>query len=272
MRSLSIACGLSTATIDTMGAHVDDAVLDGEEVVKPSEDGSPTHGGVAVLVPYAGRVEGGEYLFAGRSHSLPVSHLGHDIHGFAKDRPWKVTTADSKSMTLECRLKGPGYPWTLDAKVTYSIGRRNFSTHCGIRNSDTRECPLVVGFHPYYLAERWRVQSAGRAFRYILQKRYFPTGDRERCSLSHLRPDDELDDCFKVNGAVELRTRRRSLLIRRLRMPYLVLYNGKYAEDRSLAIEPYTGLPDAFNNGIGLIKLTPGRTFECGYGFGLRRT
>jgi len=40
-------------------------------------------------------------------------------------------------------------------------------------------------------------------------------------------------------------------------MPFFVLYNGKYAEGKSIAIEPLTGAPDAFNNGIGLKIIDP---------------
>jgi aldose 1-epimerase len=38
-----------------------------------------------------------------------------------------------------------------------------------------------------------------------------------------------------------------------------------------VAVEPCSGLPDAYNNGIGLVRLKPGRTFTCGYEVRLSR-
>ena len=102
-------------------------------------------------------------------------------------------------------------------------------------------------------------------FRYELQDQYFPNGERVRYYTSKAGPGTALDDCFAASGTLELLTERYKLRMVRHRMPYLVLYNGKYAEGESVAIEPYTGLPDAYNNGIGLHALGPGLSFECGY-------
>ena len=128
-----------------------------------------------------------------------------------------------------------------------------------------------MGFHPYFLARDWTLQTTGRAYRYTLADRYFPTGEREESDLRGLGQATHLDDLFKVSGTVTLTESSHRLTIARKNMPYLVLFNGKYAEGRSLAIEPYTGLPDAYNNGIGFVKLRAGGEFACGYKVGLSR-
>ena len=269
MRPLTISNGGSRATIDATGAHVAEVLLAGERVVKPSGDGLPTHGGIAVLIPYAGRVRYGRYSFEGENLQLPVGRDGHAIHGFAKDARWKMLEKTIDSATLGCRLKGEGYPGTIEATVSYSVNRNSFSTGCVVMNAGDRDCPLVVGFHPYYLGEEWTISTDGPAYRYRLRDGYFPTGEREPYSFDGVGPRTRLDDCFEVRGAVVFRSEGRDLVIRRRRMPYLVLYDGKYAEGRSLAIEPYTALPDAYNNGVGLQILKSGGVFSCGYWFSL---
>ena len=270
MNSVTISSGASEATIDTTGAHVTEVILGGENVTKPTKDGSPTHGGIGVLIPYAGRVRRGRYRFEGEDFQLPVGRDGHAIHGFAKDARWKVLEREHDSAALGCRLKGEGYPSIIDAAVTYSIGRNSFRTRCTVRNVGDRNCPLVVGFHPYFLGKEWAISTRGAAYRYRLRDGYFPTGERQPYSFEGAGPRTRLDDCFRVGGAVSFRSGDRELVIGRRRMPYLVVYDGKYAEGRSAAIEPYTGLPDAFNSGIGLTVLRRGHAFSCEYWFGLR--
>ena len=244
--------------------------LNGEPVVKPSGDGFQTHGGIAVLMPYAGRVQFGKYRFQGRSFELPVGSERHAIHGFAKDEVWTVVKEAEDSTTLTCRLESRGYPGILDVRITYSVTRTSFSTECSVKNVGHGDCPFVAGFHPYFLAGEWKLSTDGDARRYLLRDAYFPTGERVPYSFRGVGAKTKLDDCIMVSGPIRLATPRYNLLIRRRSMPYLVVYDGRYAAGNSVAIEPYTGLPDAFNNGIGLRVLKPSQNFECGYDLVLR--
>jgi aldose 1-epimerase len=271
MINMSIRSGSSEAEISQDGAYVGRLSLGGEEVLKPSSDGSQTHGGSAVLIPYAGRIRNGRYSFEGRNFRLPVRPDGHAIHGFAKDARWDLVRQSTSSVTLASRLRSAEYPGTLDARIRYSVRPESFTTECSVTNVGTRSCPFVAGFHPYFLARRWRIVTTGRTYRYTLADVYFPTGERRPFSFAETGPGTSLDDCFRVAGEVRLETEGRTLVITRRRMPYLVVYNGKHAEGVSVAIEPYTGLEDAYNNGIGLVVLRPGDSFSCGYRVGLSR-
>jgi aldose 1-epimerase len=273
---LTLSLDNSTAEVSLEGAHVGRVILHGEDVIKQSSDGVPTHGGIAVLIPYAGRVRQGKYSFEGREYSLPLGREGHAVHGFAKDARWEVAEEEKKkkktaAVKLRARIEGQGFPATLAVEIEYTIGRTSFSTKCVVKNTSRHDdCPLVVGFHPYFLARDWTLRATGRAYRYALADQYFPTGEKERCDLRALGRATSLDDLFKVSGAITLSDSSRHLTIARKNMPYVVLFNGKkYAEGRSLAIEPYTGLPDAYNNGMGLVTLKAGGKFACGYEFSL---
>lgn len=269
---VSVASGSAAASIGLLGAYVRHLSLGGVPVIKPSNDGSQTHGGIAVLMPYAGRVRGGRYAFRGKEFQLPTGRDGHAIHGFAKDAMWKVRARTADSVSIGATLRGRGYPGTLAASITYAVKGRTFSTDCAIRNAGRSDAPVVVGFHPYLAAMRWTINSSSRSYHYQLADGYFPTGKKTPCSFEGVGPKSKLDDCFSSPGTIRLLAGGMEVALRRRRLPYLVVYNGKYAEGRSVAIEPYSGLPDAYNNGIGLRTLAPGQTFECGYDLVLSRS
>lgn len=262
---VSITSGSTAAWISPLGAHVKGVVVGGEPVVKPSSDGIQTHGGVAVLIPYAGRVRDGRYTFEGKRFQLPTRKDGHAIHGFAKDTRWKVKARAGDSVSMVATLRGRGYPGTLGASISYSVREGTFSTGCTIKNTGRNDAPVVVGFHPYLVAKKWTIKASPNSYHYQLADGYFPTGRRFRYSFDEAGPKAKLDDCFYSAATLRLITGRKAVALRRRNMPYLVVYNGKYAEGESVAIEPYSGLPDAYNNGIGLRKLSPGQEFRCGY-------
>jgi aldose 1-epimerase len=271
MADITIRSGSSEATVSLDGAHVASLLLDGEEVVKPGDAAGQARGGIAVLVPYAGRIRDGRYTFGGRSFQLPVSRDGHAIHGFAKDARWKLLREKTGSVTLGSRLRSAEYPSVLDARITYSVRHESFSTSCFVTNVGPRSCPFEAGFHPYFLARSWRIVTTGRAYRYALVDTYFPTGGRTLFSFEDVGAGTSLDDSFRVAGDVRLETEEHTLVMTRRRMPYLIVYNGKSAEGKSVAVEPYSGLEDAYNSGIGLVVLKPGESFSCGYGVSLLR-
>lgn len=262
---ISITGGSTVASIDTLGAYVRELHVAGAPVTKQSSDGVQTHGGAAVLMPYAGRIRRGRYSFEKKEFQLPTRKDGHAIHGFAKDAIWEVTALTEASVSMEATLKGEGYPGILRASITYSVGGRTFSTDCKVVNVGEVDAPFVVGFHPYFAADAWSIRAGSASYRYQLADAYFPTGRRVRYSFAAAGPEARLDDCFYASGSLKLLTGGKEVTMRRRKLPYIVVYNGEYAEGRSVAIEPYSGLPDAYNNGIGLSVLKPGAAFSCGY-------
>ena len=64
---------------------------------------------------------------------------------------------------------------------------------------------------------------------------------------------------------LELSSEYGQIKLERKNMPYFVLYNGKYSRGESVALEPMTGAPDAFNNRIGITEVEPAGEFTCGF-------
>ncbi len=256
------------AEVDRKGAYLRAFSLNGKEIIKRPTDDRPTHGGSAVLIPYAGRVRNAEYTYRGRKYVLPANDGRNSIHGLLKDELWEAMKSGNEEAVLSCDLSISGYPSTIHTEVKYRIRRNQFSISAEVRNKGDYACPLLVGFHPYFITGgQWRLSHSEKLSELIFEDGYFPNGNYRDVNLNGLKNmgEMEFDNCFRGGGVVTLHGSGRSVTIRRKNMPFLVIYNGKYAEGISVAIEPMTGAPDAFNNGIGLIDLEPGKRFSCGF-------
>ena len=271
MKTAIITNGTSKAAILEMGSFVESLALDGFQIIKPSDDGVQTHGGIGVLMPYTDLVENGRYTLDGEVFQLPINEDGHALHGFAKDTRWRISKRGKSSISLTTILSSKGYPGRLKAQTDYSVEKRGFSTKCSVTNVSKKGCPFVVGFHPYFLAKDWKIRTKSKAYKYKLRDKYFPTGKSKLYSFDNAGPDHDHDDTFRVAGPIRFQSESYEVVMRRIRMPFLVVYNGRYADGRSVAIEPYTGITNAYNNGIGLRVLKPRESFHCGYEITLTR-
>ncbi len=66
----------------------------------------------------------------------------------------------------------------------------------------------------------------------------------------------EFDDCFLIsNDDIVLESNYSTIRIIRRGMPYVQIFTGV---PNAVAIEPMSGAPDAYHNGMGLIIMKPG--------------
>lgn len=265
---VTISRSLSKAEIEEKGAYLKSLVIDGQEVIKRPVDESPTHGGSAVLIPYAGRVRNASYTYNGRLYELPRNNGSNSIHGFLKDEVWSSNHQKSDSVTFSCDFSHSGYPSMIHTEIEYVIRSGGLEVNTSVKNTGDERIPLLIGFHPYFLTGgEWRLSHTEKIRQLNFEDGYFPDGTYRKVDFNRLKnmQDMEFDNCFEGGGVVTLVRKGSSITIRRTNMPYLVIYNGTYSEGLSVAIEPMTGAPNAFNNGIGLIEVDPGKEFTCGF-------
>ena len=268
---VTLVDGGSLARIDRVGAYIDSLQLKGRQILMPSPDGRETHGGCAVMIPFANRIRNGVYSWEGRTYSLPRNDGLNSIHGLVRHEKWEHSNEeeqDHNSTTLHYRLASTGYPTILDMVNSYSLGRDFFDIATTIKNIGEVRSPLVVGFHPYFnFHGKWQLRHDSGIMMLNYRDRYFPDGSTLQVNFN----DDEamyqrsFDNCFVGGGNLVFSTGSYDLKINRRNMDYFVLYNGQYSRGQSVAIEPMTGAPDAFNNQIGLVMIEPEKTFECGF-------
>lgn len=258
----------SLAEIDQVGSYVMKLFIDGTEILKQSNDGKETHGGAAVLIPFANRVRDHTYRFEGKTYQLPADSGNHSIHGLVRHVKWDVLQKEDDSVELGYVLTDPGYPSRLHNIVKYRIDGQSFTTKFEIENIGERNSPVMIGVHPYFLTPGdWDITADKPVKRLEYADRYFPTGEMTDFSMHQLtsKSGTAFDNCFLGDGDLHLHNGMNHILIERENMPYFQVYNGEYAEGKSVAIEPMTGAPDSFNNKLGLITIEPGGKFVCSY-------
>ncbi len=123
--------------------------------------GRPSGHGIPILFPFPNRIRDGRYSWADRSYELPAGIApddgqGNAIHGFCLDRPWRVISQDSSSVTGEFQLSRDAADrrslWPTDARitVTYSLEANRLLADILINNPDAEAMPFGFGTHPYF--------------------------------------------------------------------------------------------------------------------------
>lgn len=260
--------GVMEAGIGSEGAYLSHLNHLGSPVIMPSPDSVKTHGGSAVLIPYANRVRNAEYAYNGKEYRLPRNNGRNSIHGLMANQEFECIFHDEKNLELNCIMKNPGYPSELDIRIRYSISGNVFSTHVFTVNKGREHAPYMVGFHPYiYTGKTWRINTVGNVSKLLYEDIYFPSGRTEPFDFNSIDDPSQMkfDNCFAGEGKLIIHAEERTVSIKRENFPYFVIYNGEYTKGISAAVEPMTGAPDSYNNLIGLIDLKPGSSHQCSF-------
>ncbi|MFB6491245.1 MAG: aldose 1-epimerase [Thermoproteus sp. AZ2] len=256
---LRLISGDSEAVIYEEGAYLYALRRRGVDVLLRGDLSRKTRGGMAVLIPYANRVKGGVYEIDGVLYELPKNEEGNAIHGLVMDKTWRVAEAGPDAAVLELELEHSGYPSRLSCRVSYALRPGALEVAVRVRNMGPRRAPLTVGAHPYFLVEGpWRIRAQGAMRCVALNK--IPTGGLEPHEFGE---GGEYDDCFLIEqDPVVLESRLSRIVLARRNMPYVQIYTGVKG---AVAVEPMSGAPDAYHNGMGLRILAPGEEAEYGF-------
>ncbi|MGM9509074.1 hypothetical protein ACS5NO_15170 [Larkinella sp. GY13] len=248
----------------------------------------------APLIPFPNRVNRGQYTLDSTHYQLPINEprQGHAIHGLLYNCPMTVEDKQITGQTAQIQLSYSyigqinGYPFPFELAVTYSISEPDgFSCMTTVSNTGATAMPLGVGWHPYLRLSggmaNWTMQLPDCQL-YTLNDASIPTGHKQEYSTYRqpaLLADTYLNNCFALTQETPRceilfgsPTRDRQLVfwmesgVNQYR--YFQLFTPP---DRlSIAVEPMSCCPNAFNNHDGLIQLEPGNTVNASYGLQLR--
>lgn len=249
----------------------------------------------AKLTPYPNRVKDGKYSFNGNSYQLSINdeERKNAMHGFVFDKPFELIShkegQEECSVELEYTYTGKqqGYPFPFRLNIIYVFSEDGLECETILTNTGKDNMPLGDGWHPYFKTGTKidRMQLAMPPCKQLeTDNRLIPTGKTKDFNkfIDDLEQigNQEFDTCFLLedNGddtaTFELYDPDRDI--------YISLWQetgkGKYnytqlyipPDRQSIAIEPMTCAPDAFNNGMGLQTLAPGEAFRGRYGISLR--
>ena len=207
---------------------------------------------------------------------------GSALHGLLYDAIFEVINqyADEVSAGVELKYSYPGsdngYPFQYDCVVAYHLKRDNeLSIVTEIINKDKTSMPIQDGWHPYFTfggkIDELQLEFKSKQ-QLIFDTGLVPTGEmityKEFESIKKIG-DTSLDNCFTINFADQAVANGNAVCILRdptkklqleiipdAHYPYLQIYTPPHRN--SIAIENLSAAPDAFNNKIGLITLSPG--------------
>lgn len=253
--------------------------------------------GIPLLFPYPNRIAGGCFSWNGRNYQLrpelvPFDMTGNAIHGFAIDRPWRVTARSESSVTAVFRtsLDAPErlalWPTDAEIEVTYELTGACLRSLIKVRNPSEDPLPWGFGTHAYFRLPLSSDSSAEQCTVYAPASRIWelneclPSGKTHAASVrtnlltspafGGLKLDDVYTGVTSENGSVncQLTDPSSNLTVQqRCSRDFreIVAFTPPWAT--AVCLEPYTCVTDAINlqqKGIdaGLQILPPGETWE----------
>ncbi len=241
------------------------------------------------LFPFPNRVDGGKYQFKGKQYQLNVnfSNENNAIHGLLFDKKFVKTseTIDQHNCTLVLSHSDnnlPGYPFAFRIDIVYTLNQQSELSICTrITNTGDQNMPAGIGWHPY-LTLGCKVDELKLSFpaaeKYITNQRMLPTGEHNAYNdFTKLKQIDNnrFDTCFKVatnTGHAETilcnSNLKGGIKVWQKTGPNQYNFLQLYTPDQrqSIAIEPMTCLPNAFNINSEFLDLPPGSSHEVEWG------
>ena len=276
--------GLRTYTVG--GRDVIDGYAEGE--LRPVGKGMP-------LLPWPNRIADGRYEFMGRTYQTALTEPArrNAIHGLTQWMNWQATDQHADRVTMSRALHPQdGYPFALSLAIHYRLSEEGLTVQTTATNLGEQPCPFGSGHHPYltvgteYIDSAWlRLPALLRMEvdeRLIPTRRLVPIEGTEYDFLEG-RPigATKLDTAFtsvipEADGLTRIRLQApeggpRLTLWMDVAYQYVMVFTGDTLPDqsrrrRSIAIEPMTCAPNAFQNRLGLVILEPAKSITSRWG------
>lgn len=106
------------------------------------------------LVPYSNRIEDGVLLTGEARHQLQKNFPPepHSIHGIGWKRPWILGFHDAMHAKLTLtHTPDDDWPFACVMRQDFKLHNDALEITLAIENTDSREMPVGLGFHPFFL-------------------------------------------------------------------------------------------------------------------------
>ena len=285
MNKVHISSNEVSAVISTEGAALIGLSVSKLDLIEPNTRDGLYAG--KILAPWPNRIRDGKYSFNKKDYQLPVNEVSknNSLHGLVANCQWEVILQDQSKVILQHLLNQPDiYPGKLQLQVTYEIIENGIEITVLSENVGELSAPYGVSIHTYLVAgalvknNELLLQLPSDQFLEVDAERLLPiklqpvTGSNfDFISLKKIS-NLFIDHAFKYSSDYP----RSILLLNAEGQGAEVIFDEQskwiqiHTADRDLqadsrmavAIEPMTCPPDAFNSGIDLIVLEPGKKHE----------
>ena len=277
---ISLTSGDYAARVVTVGAGLAGLTRDGHDLVVPHAAADLPRGWLGkVLIPWPNRITGGVYTWRGTTYDVPVNEprTGAALHGLMAWVDWSVVHADSDSATLGAFVAPRyGYPWALEAWVTYALhAETGLTVTVTSTNIGSETAPYGVSTHNYLSIDQAPSDTYELTVpaRTVLEadERLAPVARRAvgDLDLDYTTPravgaaaiDHAFTDLAEGTWAVSLRAPETGWEVSlESDAPWVQVYSGEELGRRGIAVEPMSCPPAAFNSGEDVVALEPGQS------------
>lgn len=230
----------------------------------------------AQLFPFPNRLSRGQYTWNNIIYNFQTNDFGRPnaLHGHVFNKEFLIESFDENTGLLIMKYESPSddsFPFKYKLIVNYQLSENSLSISTKIENIATTSMPFGHGWHPYFPlpTELDTFQLLHPQMdQFVLDELAIPTGPVntfQNNALSDLR-GAQLDDCFKFidqHQKISLVYKAYTLRIEFEDYEFVQIYLP--ADKKSIAIEPQTCAPNAFNNKIGLQSLEPAQSRSFGF-------
>jgi aldose 1-epimerase len=225
------------------------------------------------MSPFSCRIENGQYTFEDKTYTIEkFYHEKHALHGILYDVLFSVELSETDDQGAYLHLQyhyeatDKGFPFDYTVLIKWHLLKNNVVTaETIITNLTDSTIPMMDGWHPYFkldasVNDTFIELKANGKIEY--DEMLLPTGkilDENEFAMSKKIGALHLDNCYLVDALVNtcvLENEKYQLIVQPLmNYPYLQLYTP--ADRKSIAIENLSGIPNCFNNKIGLQLMKP---------------
>ena len=225
------------------------------------------------MSPFSCRIENGQYTLADKTYTIEkFYHEKHALHGILYDAVFSVELSKTDEQGAYLDLKyhyeatDKGFPFAYTLLIKWHLHKNNLVTvETIITNLSDSTIPMMDGWHPYFKLDACvndtfiKLKANGKM---EYDEMLLPTGkilDENEFTISKKIGALHLDNCYTVDASANvcvLENEKYQLIVQPLmNYPYLQLYTP--ADRKSIAIENLSGIPNCFNNKIGLQLMKP---------------
>lgn len=222
----------------------------GQEWLHAGDAGDPLGWGCYPMLPWAGRIRGGQFAFAGKRYRLPANDRAHALHGVGFALPWQIVSRSARAIALSLALpQDQRWPFGGSALQRIELDANTLRLHLSVRAGDQAMPRPSIGWHPWFPKPE-RLDFAPRAI-------YPRDADGIATLPLAAPPPGPWDDCFVNHEPVLVRRAGQALRLTSSCRCWVVYDQRAHAT----CVEPQSGPPDMFNLEPG--TLAPGQVVQA---------
>jgi aldose 1-epimerase len=279
----AITHGAYTAEISDLGAALATLKFNGENLIEPRLHARYFSG--EILAPWPNRIADGKYSHNGEEFELKINEVARNnaLHGLVFDKSWNVSSVRENRISLKIRIDDRSkYPGILELQITYELGDQGLLSTLTATNCSNLVLPYGASTHPYLTVPG--VDSVDKYFLQIGASEVYLTDEPRLLPIKLVDVADatldfrqparigsrfidhafKLDPTFASSVSITADSGEGVVMSFNDAATWVQVHtadrNGAIDGRKSLAIEPMTCPPDAFNSGRDLILIKPGQS------------